>query len=117
MHTSFKLALDGGVKIAFGTDAGVMKHGTNAREFELMVRYGMTPMQAIVAGTASGATLLGVERDAGTIAVGKRADIVAAQGDPLQNITVLQHVDFVMKDGKVFKRGGQVVGWSDAAVP
>jgi imidazolonepropionase-like amidohydrolase len=77
----------------------------------------MTPMQAIVAGTASGATLLGVERDAGTIAVGKRADIVALQGDPLQNITVLQHVDFVMKDGKVFKRGGQVVGWSDAAVP
>ncbi len=117
MHTSFKLALDGGVKIALGTDAGVMKHGTNAREFELMVRYGMTPMQAIVAGTASGATLLGVERDAGTIAVGRRADIVAAQGDPLQNITVLQHVDFVMKDGKVFKRGGQVVGWSDAAVP
>jgi len=117
MHNSFKLALDGGVKIALGTDAGVMKHGTNAREFELMVRYGMTPMQAIVAGTVSGAALLGVERDAGTIAVGKRADLVAVQGDPLQNISVLQHVDFVMKDGKVFKRGGQVVGWSDAAVP
>src|SRR6266699_424030 len=117
MHTSFKLALDGGVKIALGTDAGVMKHGTNAREFELMVRYGMTPMQAIVAGTASGATLLGVERDAGTIAVGKRADIVAVQGDPLQNITLLQHVDFVMKGGKVFKQNGQVLGRSAAGVP
>jgi imidazolonepropionase-like amidohydrolase len=117
MRGSFKMALDAGVKIALGTDAGVMKHGTNAREFELMVRYGMTPMQSIVAGTLNGATLLGVERDAGSIAAGKRADIVAVQGDPLQTITVLQHVDFVMKDGKVFKRSGQVLGWSDAQVP
>jgi len=117
MHNSFKLALDAGVKIALGTDAGVMKHGTNAREFGLMVRYGMTPMQAIVAGTASGATLLGLERDIGTIAVGKRADIVAVGGDPLQNIQVLEHVDFVMKDGRVFKRDGQVLGRSVAGVP
>jgi len=117
MHNSFKLALDAGVKIALGTDAGVMKHGTNAREFGLMVRYGMTPMQAIVAGTSSGATLLGLERDIGTIAVGKRADIVAVGGDPLQNIQVLEHVDFVMKDGRVFKRDGQVLGRSVAGVP
>jgi len=117
MHNSFKLALDAGVKIALGTDAGVMKHGTNAREFGLMVRYGMTPMQAIVAGTSSGATLLGLERDVGTIAVGKRADIVAVGGDPLQNIQVLEHVDFVMKDGRVFKRDGQVLGRSVAGVP
>jgi len=117
MHNSFKLALDAGVKIALGTDAGVMRHGTNAREFELMVRFGMTPMQSIVAGTSNGATLLGVERDAGSVAVGKRADIVAVQGDPLQNIAVLQRVDFVMKDGKVFKQGGQVLGRSAAGVP
>jgi len=117
MHNSFKLALDGGVKIALGTDAGVMKHGTNAREFELMVRWGMTPMQAIVAGTSSGATLLGLEREIGTIAVGKRADFVGVRGDPLQDITVLQHADFVMKDGKTFKRDGQVLGRSVAGVP
>jgi len=117
MHTSFKMAVDAGVKIALGTDAGVMKHGTNAREFGLMVRYGMTPMQAIVAGTSNGATLLGLERDVGTVAVGKRADIVAVTGDPLQNIQVLEHVDFVMKDGKVFKRDGQVLGRSVAGVP
>jgi imidazolonepropionase-like amidohydrolase len=117
MHNSFKLALEGGVKIALGTDAGVMRHGTNAREFELMVRWGMTPMQSIVAGTSSGATLLGVERDLGTIAVGKRADIVGVRGDPLRDITVLQHVDFVMKDGRTFKRDGQVLGRSVAGVP
>ena len=117
MHNSFKLALDGGVKIALGTDAGVMKHGTNAREFELMVRWGMTPMQAIVAGTLSGATLLGLEREIGTIAAGKRADIVGVRGDPLQDITVLQHVDFVMKDGKTFKRDGLVLGRSVSGVP
>ncbi|HEV2672436.1 MAG TPA: amidohydrolase family protein [Gemmatimonadales bacterium] len=117
MHNSFKLAVDAGVKIALGTDAGVMRHGTNAREFGLMVKYGMTPMQAIIAGTSGGATLLGVERDVGTIAVGKRADIVATRGDPLQDISVLTQVDFVMKDGKVFKRDGQVLGRSAAGVP
>ena len=117
MHTSFKMAVDGGVKIALGTDAGVSRHGTNAREFALMARYGMTPMQAIVAGTSNGATLLGLERDIGTIAAGKRADIVAVVGNPLENIEILQHVQFVMKDGKVFKRDGQVLGRSAAAVP
>jgi imidazolonepropionase-like amidohydrolase len=117
MHSSFKMALDGGVRIALGTDAGVMRHGTNGREFALMVRYGMTPMQAIVAGTSSGAALLGLERELGTVAVGKRADVVAVRGDPLQTITLLEHVDFVMKDGVVFKRDGQVVGRSAAGVP
>ena len=118
VRNSFKMAVDAGVKIALGTDAGVMRHGTNAREFGLMVRYGgMTPLQAIVAGTSSGATLLGLERDIGSIAVGKRADIVAVTGDPLQNIQVLEHVDFVMKDGRVFKRDGQVLGRSVAGVP
>ena len=117
MRNSFKLAVDGGVKIALGTDAGVMRHGTNAREFALMVRYGMTPMQAIVAATSGGATLLGLEREIGTIAVGKRADVVAVQGNPLDSIQVLQSISFVMKDGRVFKRDGQVLGRSAAGVP
>ncbi len=117
MHNSFKLAVDGGVRIALGTDAGVSKHGTNAREFALMVRYGMTPMQAIVAGTSGGATLLGLEREIGTIAVGKRADIVAVIGNPLDSIQILQNPPFVMKDGRVFKRDGQVQGRSAAGVP
>lgn len=117
MHNSFKMAVDGGVRIALGTDAGVMRHGTNAREFALMVRYGMTPMQAIVAGTSSAATLLGLEREVGTLAVGKRADIVAVQGNPLQSIQALENVTFVMKDGRVFKRDGQVLGRSAAGVP
>jgi imidazolonepropionase-like amidohydrolase len=82
-----------------------------------MVRYGMTPMQAIRAGTLSGATLLGRELDVGSIAAGKFADLVAVRGDPLQDITRLEHVDFVMKGGSVFKRDGQVVGRSAAAVP
>ncbi|HEY3280534.1 MAG TPA: amidohydrolase family protein [Gemmatimonadales bacterium] len=117
MHASFKLAVDGGVRIALGTDAGVMRHGTNGREFGLMVKYGMTPMQAIVAGTLNGATLLGLERDIGTVAAGKRADLVAVRGDPLQNIALLERADFVMKDGRVFKRDGQVVGRSAAGIP
>ena len=115
---SFKMAVTAGVRIALGTDAGVMRHGTNAREFELMVRFGgMAPMQAIVAGTLSGATLLGREHEVGSIATGKLADLVAVKGDPLQDITALQHVDFVMKGGSVFKRDGQVVGRSDGGIP
>jgi len=117
IHASFKLAVDGGVRIALGTDAGVMRHGTNGREFGLMVQYGMTPMQAIVAGTSNGATLLGLEAEIGTIAAGKQADLVAVRGDPLQNIRILETVDFVMKGGVVFKRDGQVVGRSAAGAP
>src|SRR6266480_4391669 len=117
MQQSFRLALAGGIRIALGTDAGVMRHGTNAREFELMVRYGMTPAQVIQAGTLTGATLLGREADVGSLAAGKYADVVAVKGDPLQDITLLQHVDFVMKGGKVFKQNGQVLGRSAAGVP
>jgi imidazolonepropionase-like amidohydrolase len=114
---SFRRAVRGGVKIALGTDAGVFPHGTNGHEFTLMTQFGSTPMQAIVAGTLSGATLLGLERDIGTVAAGKRADLVAVRGDPLQNIALLERVGFVMKDGKVFKRDGQVVGRSAAGIP
>lgn len=93
-----------GVKIAFGTDAGVSKHGRNADEFELMVKYGMTPEQAIVAATVNAADLLGVSADAGTIAPGKRADIIAVAGDPLSDVTALKAVDFVMARGVIAKR-------------
>src|SRR6266852_4864621 len=117
MRASFKLALDAGVKIALGTDAGVMRHGTNAREFELMVKYGMTPMRAIHAGTLSAATLLGKDAEVGSLERGKLADIVAVTGDPVQDIRTLQHVDFVMKGGAVVKQHGQVMGRSDAAIP
>jgi imidazolonepropionase-like amidohydrolase len=117
MRQSFRLAVQGGVKIALGTDAGVFTHGTNGHEFTLMVRGGMTPMQAIVAGTTSGATLLGLERDVGSIQNGKIADIVAVRGDPLQDIAILERVEFVMRNGVVFKRDGQVVGRSAHGIP
>ncbi len=117
MARSFKLALDGGVKIALGTDAGVFKHGTNGHEFTLMVGAGMTPAQAIQAGTRTAAELLGLEARIGTIAAGKQADIVAVRGDPLADIKVLERVDFVMKSGEVFKQDGRVQGRSAAGVP
>ena len=102
MQRSIRLAVQGGVKIALGTDAGVDPHGQNAREFELLVTVGgMTPMQAIQAGTLNAATLLGMERDVGSVAAGKLADLVAVRGDPLADITALQHPAFVMKGGEV----------------
>lgn len=103
MQRSIRLAVAGGVKIALGTDAGVDPHGQNAREFDLMVTVGgMTPMQAIEAGTINGATLLGMEHDVGSLEAGKDADLVAVRGDPLADITVLQHPVFVMKGGEVY---------------
>lgn len=117
MQASFKLALDGKVKIALGSDAGVFAHGRQGHEFTLMVGFGMTPMQAIQAGTLSGATLLGRETEVGSLVAGKYADLVAVKGDPLQDISLLEHVDFVMKGGTVVKRDGQVVGRSAAEVP
>jgi imidazolonepropionase-like amidohydrolase len=107
----------GGVKIALGTDAGVFPHGRNGHEFTLMVRGGMTPMQAIQAGTLSAATLLGREDEVGRVAAGKYADLVAVRGDPLRDITALEHVDFVMKGGAVYRRDGRFVGHSAAGVP
>jgi imidazolonepropionase-like amidohydrolase len=100
---SFKLAHKNGVKIAFGTDAGVSKHGRNADEFEYMVEYGMTPAEAIKAATVNAADLLGVAAVAGTLEAGKAADIIAVGGNPLQDVKVLKRVPFVMTAGKVFK--------------
>ncbi|HYZ47548.1 MAG TPA: amidohydrolase family protein, partial [Sphingomonas sp.] len=96
-------AVPAGVKIAFGTDAGVSKHGRNADEFELLVKHGMTPMGAIQAATVNAADLLGLADQIGTLEPGKRADLIAVAGDPLRDVTVLKSVSFVMKDGKVVK--------------
>ncbi|MBC6981596.1 amidohydrolase family protein [Caulobacter sp. 17J80-11] len=100
---SLKLAHDRGVKIAFGTDAGVSKHGRNADEFELLVQYGLTSSEAIQAATTNAADLLGLSSEIGSLEPGKRADLIAVAGDPLADVKVLKSVGFVMKDGKVFK--------------
>ena len=90
-----------GVKIAFGTDAGVSNHGRNADEFELMVKHGMTPATAIVAATTNAAELLGLAKAVGALRPGMAADLIAVPGDPLKDITVLKTVQFVMKAGRV----------------
>lgn len=92
-----------GVKIAAGTDAGVSVHGENARELEYYVREGMPAADAIKAATVNAASLIGRDQDLGTIEKGKIADIIAVDADPLTDITALQHVDFVMKDGRIFR--------------
>jgi imidazolonepropionase-like amidohydrolase len=99
----FRKAALAGVKIAFGTDAGVYPHGWNAKQFAFMVKYGLTPMQAIQAATVNAADLLGWSDRVGSIEPGKFADLIAVEGDPLEDITVLEHVKFVMKGGQVFK--------------
>ncbi|MGH6784168.1 MAG: metal-dependent hydrolase family protein, partial [Sphingomicrobium sp.] len=98
---SLAKAYPAGVKIAFGTDAGVSKHGRNADEFELMVKWGMPPAEAIKAATVNAADLLGLSSEIGTIEPGKSADIIAVTGDPLSDVTVLKKVDFVMARGEV----------------
>ncbi|PZO04224.1 MAG: amidohydrolase family protein [Alphaproteobacteria bacterium] len=100
---SLERAVPAGVRIAFGTDAGVSKHGRNADEFELMVAHGMTPATAIQAATVNAADLLGLSDQVGTLEAGKRADLIAVDGDPLMDVTVLKDVDFVMRGGQVFK--------------
>jgi imidazolonepropionase-like amidohydrolase len=100
---TFSKAVKAGVKMAFGTDAGVYPHGDNAKQFVTMVKYGMTPAQAIRTATQNSADLLGRSKDVGTIEVGKYADIIAVSGDPLADISVLQSVGFVMKGGVVYK--------------
>jgi imidazolonepropionase-like amidohydrolase len=93
-----------GVKIAFGTDAGVSKHGRNADEFELLVKHGMPPAEAIKAATVNAADLLGIADQAGSLAPGKDADLIAVSGNPLIDVKVLKQVSFVMKAGRVHKQ-------------
>jgi imidazolonepropionase-like amidohydrolase len=102
---NFTKAVRAGVKMAFGTDAGVCPHGINARQFAFMVKYGMTPMQAIQSATVNAADLIGHSELFGSIAAGKSADIIAVDGDPLADIRELEHVRFVMKQGGIYKQG------------
>jgi len=104
MEASFKLALKNKVKIAFGTDSGVSRHGDNAKEFELLVKYGMTPKQAIKSATVEAAKLLGQSESLGDLSVGKQADIISVNMNVLDNISELSQVQFVMKGGKVLKQ-------------
>src|SRR6185503_20662988 len=101
---TFSKAYKAGVKIAFGTDAGVFKHGQNWREFVYMIQAGMTPMDAIKAATVNAADLLGMKDQLGSIETGKLADIVAVDGDPLTDSQVFGKIIFVMKDGVVYKQ-------------
>ena len=103
LQETFVKAYKAGVKIAFGTDAGVYSHGKNAMEFVYMTEGGMTPMQAIRSATVNAAELLGLKDQLGSIQQGKLADIIAVDENPVKNIAALQHVTFVMKDGQVYK--------------
>ena len=100
---NFQKAVQAGAKMAFGTDAGVYPHGDNARQFFYMVKYGMTPAQAIRAATSSAADLIGRAKDVGSIEAGKYADIIAVSADPLQDVRALEKVQFVMKGGVIYK--------------
>jgi imidazolonepropionase-like amidohydrolase len=99
---NFRKAAEAGVKMAFGTDAGVYPHGENARQFAYMVQYGMTPARALKAATSNAADLLG-RKDVGVIEPGRFADIIAVQGDPLRDIRTMEHVTWIMNKGTVFR--------------
>ena len=107
MQAMDRKAIAAGVKIAFGTDSGVSLHGDNAKEFALMVKAGMTPMAAIVAATVNAADLAGRSDQIGTLEPGKYADLIAVAGSPLDDVTRLERVDFVMRHGVVAKAGGK----------
>ncbi len=101
----FRNALKIGVKISFGTDAGVFLHGENAREFKLMVDLGMAPLDALRSATANNAELFGIAQKLGTLEKGKIADVIAVPGDATQDITATERVSFVMKEGKIIRNG------------
>ncbi len=100
---SFKKAVEAGVKIAFGTDAGVYPHGWNGKQFKWMVQFGLSPIKAIQSATLNAADLLGVKDKLGSITAGKLADIIAVKANPLDDIKALENVQFVMKAGVVYK--------------
>jgi imidazolonepropionase-like amidohydrolase len=101
---NFRKAVSAGVKMSFGTDAGVCAYGTSGKQFAFMVKYGMTAMQAIQAATSNAADLLGRSSELGSVKPGKYADIIAVAGDPITDIRLLEDVKFVMKDGKIYKQ-------------
>ena len=96
-------AVKAGVRVAFGTDAGIFPHGDNAKQFAVMVRLGLSPARAILSATGWAAELLGREKDVGTVQAGRYADLIAVPGDPLQDVRVLERVPLVMMDGAVVK--------------
>jgi imidazolonepropionase-like amidohydrolase len=101
---NFAKAVKAGVKLTFGTDSGVYRHGDNAKQLAIMVRYGMTSMQALQAATLNGADALGLKGKTGAIAAGQSADIIAVDTDPIADVRAVENVIFVMKDGQVYKR-------------
>ena len=101
---NFRKAVQAGVKMSFGTDAGVCPYGTSGKQFAVMVKYGMTSMQAIQAATVNAADLLGKSDLVGSIKPGRYADLIAVSGDPLANVSALEHVDWVIKGGKIVKQ-------------
>jgi imidazolonepropionase-like amidohydrolase len=102
---NFRKSVEGGTRHIYSTDAGIYPHGDNAKQLAVMVRFGMTPLQAIQAATTNSAQALGREKDVGAIAVGRYGDIIAVQGNPLANVALLEKVGFVMKGGEVVKGG------------
>jgi imidazolonepropionase-like amidohydrolase len=103
---NFTKAVKAGVKMSLGTDLGVCPYGSSGKQFAFMVKYGMTPMQAIQAATTNAGDLLGHSNEIGSIKPGKYADLIAVTGDPLKDISVLENIEFVMKEGKIYKRDG-----------
>jgi imidazolonepropionase-like amidohydrolase len=101
----FRNAVKLGVRISFGTDAAVFPHGHNAREFKVMVDLGMPPIEALRSATANNAELFGIAQKTGTLERGKFADIIAMPGDPTADITATERVLFVMKEGKIIRKG------------
>jgi len=103
IQSTFARAYAAGVNIAFGTDAGVFPHGLNAREFSLMVEAGMSPIESLQSATLVSARLLGIDTELGSLQKGKIADIVSVPGNPLEDISLMRQVNFVMKEGKIYK--------------
>jgi imidazolonepropionase-like amidohydrolase len=108
IQSTFARAYKAGVKIAFGTDAGVFMHGKNYREFEYMVEAGMPPMEAIKSATVMAADLLGLSDKLGSLEKGKIADIIAVNGNPIQDITNMKNVVFIMKEGVIYKHQNSI---------
>lgn len=109
----FEKALAAGVTLLFGTDLGVLPHDMGARQFEIMVERGMTPMQAIQSATSVPARHMGIQSDVGALQVGRYADMIAVHGNPLDDITLLQHVEFVMKGGDVIRSNAEATADAD----